>query len=426
MSTEHIRPIRPRRLMLGVLGVLPCLAPLACAPHAEWATLHQERVALDRARHEPPPLAGLRDVAGVIHVHTKLSHDSHGTIDDIQQAAAANHLGFVILTDHHQPKVYQQGFEGVKNGVVFIRGSEIIKGCHGPTGADCNSLLVFGINDFIDPGPLTMQQVVERIEAQHGVAFVAHPRGFTDWSVTGYDGMEIYDILDAASAHLSRVPRYFFDIWYSFDRYAEEVYTEILEEPTAYLKRWDALTQQRRVVAIAGSDAHQNLRILGRRVDPYPLSFKVVRTHLLVSGNTREQILQALRAGHAFVAFDLLAESSGTQVWAAVPGPNGAVRMEGLMGDEVEARDGLRIEVRTPLVGRVRLIKDGAPVASAVSSQPAFAVNGPGVYRVEVWVPFGGVYRPWIYTNPIYVRGQETNARGSVDYHEFHMLEIGR
>ena len=29
----------------------------------------------------------------------------------------------------------------------------------------------------------------------------------------------------------------------------------------------------------------------------------------------------------------------------------------------------------------------------------------PGVYRIEAWVEIGGEVRPWIYSNPIYLRG---------------------
>lgn len=31
-------------------------------------------------------------------------------------------------------------------------------------------------------------------------------------------------------------------------------------------------------------------------------------------------------------------------------------------------------------------------------------VESPGVYRVEAWLDADGERRPWIYSNPIYVR----------------------
>ena len=31
-------------------------------------------------------------------------------------------------------------------------------------------------------------------------------------------------------------------------------------------------------------------------------------------------------------------------------------------------------------------------------------VTAPGVYRIEGWLEVGGEERPWLYSNPIYVR----------------------
>ena len=37
-------------------------------------------------------------------------------------------------------------------------------------------------------------------------------------------------------------------------------------------------------------------------------------------------------------------------------------------------------------------------------SEIEFAVKTPGAYRLEAWLPLDGELRPWIYSNPIYVR----------------------
>jgi hypothetical protein len=195
-----------------------------------------------------------------------------------------------------------------------------------------------------------------------------------------------------------KAPKLFFDVLYSFRRYPEELYLPFVREPTEFLARWDALTARRPVVAIAGNDAHQNVRVLGRQLDPYALSFQVVRTHLLVREHSREGVFEALRAGHAYVGFDLLADARGVQVWA---GRDGAV--EAIMGDRLAFRPGLMLTVRAPIVGEIRLIKDGAPAATAVAKDHVFELAAPGVYRVEIWAPFQGRFRPWVYANPIYL-----------------------
>jgi hypothetical protein len=50
-------------------------------------------------------------------------------------------------------------------------------------------------------------------------------------------------------------------------------------------------------------------------------------------------------------------------------------------------------------------MKDGALVQSWRGTEAVYAVTERGVYRIEVYrrlFPFG--WRPWIFTNPIYLR----------------------
>ena len=35
------------------------------------------------------------------------------------------------------------------------------------------------------------------------------------------------------------------------------------------------------------------------------------------------------------------------------------------------------------------------------SDRLSYAIDGPGVYRAEVWLEVGGEIRPWIYSNAI-------------------------
>lgn len=387
---------RHRVALLAALLVTAAI--VGCTPHFRLQAQRDARAALDATRREPPPLPGYLPLAGVIHVHTELSHDSRGTMDEITAAAKANGLGYVVLTDHHQPKVYQRGFDGWRDGVLFVRGSEVIKGCAGRNAAKCNSLLVIGLPEYFKPKDMTMQQVVDHTQAGGGLAFVAHVGGFADWSVDGFDAIELYDILDAAMEQRWKAPKLLFDVWYSFRRYPEELYLPFVRAPTAFLERWDALTARRPVVAVAGNDAHQNVRVLGRQLDPYALSFKVVRTHLLVREHSRAGVLEALRSGHAYVGFDLIVDARGVQVWAGADD-----RVEAIMGDRLPFRPELKLSVRAPIVGELRLIRDGALVTTAIAKEHAFTLDRPGVYRVEIWAPLAGRYRPWVYANPIYV-----------------------
>jgi hypothetical protein len=47
-----------------------------------------------------PPVKALRDYRGIIHCHSKYSHDSQGTYEEILAAAKAAKVDFICMTDH--------------------------------------------------------------------------------------------------------------------------------------------------------------------------------------------------------------------------------------------------------------------------------------------------------------------------------------
>ena len=79
-----------------------------------------------------------------------------------------------------------------------------------------------------------------------------------------------------------------------------------------------------------------------------------------------------------------------------------------IQGDEIALSATTRLKVRTPVVSRVLLFKDGNVMAdqSGVTAKD-FSVTERGVYRVEIYLPQLGKLatgKPWIISNPIYVR----------------------
>ena len=94
----------------------------------------------------------------------------------------------------------------------------------------------------------------------------------------------------------------------------------------------------------------------------------------------------------------------------SIADPNGFVYRAELgaakwsIGSEVPFSEGLRLRAEAPLNGRFRLVRDGVVVLEQQGSALEYNVDRPGVYRVEVWLNLAGEDRPWILTNPIYVR----------------------
>jgi hypothetical protein len=75
------------------------------------------------------------------------------------------------------------------------------------------------------------------------------------------------------------------------------------------------------------------------------------------------------------------------------------------MGDELNMADGIKLSTKLPLPAYVRLLRYGAEVAtSRDQSEFEFAVKEPGTYRLEAWLRLDGELRPWIFSNPIYIK----------------------
>jgi hypothetical protein len=387
-----VKDKRTDRSGLAILGLLLLLsATLSCT---STKSLEKLRRGLQDPRtqtlRESPP-EGDRDVRGAIHVHSYLSHDSEGRPEEILQAAAEADLDFIIMTDHTNPKIFSEGLEGRHHGLLVIRGMEIIQ-----EGA---SLLAIGIKEFIDHKQMPLQRVVDRLKAEGTLLFAAHPHHYPGWrKLKGLDGIEIYDIFDDATDYKTRYVRYFFDVLFRFNRYPDEVFLSILDRPERELTLWDQMTRSRKVAGIAGNDAHQNVRILGRQLDPYARSFRFVNTHLLVPTFDQGTLLHALKEGHGYISFDILADATGfffgarheDQAWR--------------MGDVISFREGIALHAQAPQPGRFRLIKDGAVVYRGEGTTFSFSPTEKGVYRVEWMIHRGDRWWPWIYSNPIYLR----------------------
>ncbi len=124
-------------------------------------------------------------------------------------------------------------------------------------------------------------------------------------------------------------------------------------------------------------------------------------THLLVSDVSELEVRQALAKGRAYVAFDWIADPTGF-VYCAQRGAENWP-----MGSEVTFGEDLYLRAEAPLDAHFKLVRDGEIVLEETGPATRFQVDKPGIYRVEAWLNLAGEDRPWILTNPIYVRGKE-------------------
>jgi hypothetical protein len=135
------------------------------------------------------------------------------------------------------------------------------------------------------------------------------------------------------------------------------------------------------------------------QLDPNDVSFGHIGTFVLAEQLTPQGFLDALRAGHCYVGFEWIASPKGFRFVAMRDDKPVAI-----MGDELKLAPGLKLVAALPGEAVVRLYRNGEVKEEASGRKVEWGVSQAGVYRVEAYVKLGGELRPWIFSNPIYVR----------------------
>jgi len=323
-------------------------------------------------------------------------------------AAKTNELDFVIMTEHPQPNFDTSAMtlNGIHDGVLFINGNEV---------ASANGdrlLLIPGAANAATDSSRQTKEIVDEQKRNGGFSFVAYPSESRNWQSTNATGVEVYNLF--TNAQEIRPVVMFFDGLWSYRSYADLMFANFFARPAENLKRWDQtmLQTKNKLVAVAGNDAHSNVgvnlndgagkQLIGLKLDPYERSFRVVRTHVLIKKGislTRDSLLEALALGHCYLSFDIFSNASGFDFSIS--------NSDKIMGDEITTAAQARLMVKTPFPSRVVLIRNGDAVAQASGTNLDFAIDGPGIYRVEAYLdslPSPISAQPWIISNPVYVR----------------------
>jgi hypothetical protein len=414
---------RWQKLLLGLLlAVLLSQIPFAYRRY-KLGRLRSAIQLLNSQRAPETHDSSLAEYKGVVHVHSFLGGHSNGTFKDIIAAAKSNQLDFVVMTEHTSDdfNTAAMTLKGPHAGIYFINGNEA-----GATNSD--RLLVLPGDELADYAAaaapetpadartkLTTQELISKAKSKGSLALVAYPQDFKSWDSSGYDGVEVYNVY--TNARQIKPLIMFFDGLWSFRSYPDLLFANFYRRPDENLKKWDdaMAATGRKLVAIAGNDAHANVGVslidssgktlLGLQLDPYERSFHLVRIHALIPRDKplgSETLLEALAAGHCFVGFDLFGDTTGFRY-------SGSNRIENrIQGDEIGLQGEVSLTVNTPVPSRIVLLKDGKPIHEENGiKQKDFVVNEKGSYRVEVYLPQlpkPVSDQPWIISNPIYVR----------------------
>lgn len=404
------------------------------------AAVRRDVMALQGQRRDLPREGPWREYRANLHVHSRLSHDSRGTIEEIVAAARAVGTHVLLFTEHPADHydVYTDGHRGLRDGVLLI------------PGAETRGFLAFPTRSLRGLGSETPQEFSDLIRGRGGLVFLSHLEERMSWDIKGITGVEIYnthaDFKDEKGMQAAlRNPLWLWKAGALLRTYPQEAFAALQDYPADYLRRWDELCARAPHTGIAANDAHQNVGLVIRRgpegkariedalgkklveldaavipglpppgtesregdvvwelrLDPYAVSLRYVGTHLLLRDLTPEAVWEALEQGRAFVAFDWLADATGFDFVAVTASGRHP------LGSRLPFADGLRLQAQAPLPGHWRLLRDGKVLAEGQGATLDVAAPGPGNYRVEVSLPVAGEERTWILSNPIYIKGPE-------------------
>ena len=346
------------------------------------------------------------EYVGNLHIHTSHS-DGGGSAKEIAAAARSIGLDFITLNDHSYLTQLHLEDEGYYKGILVLVGSEI--------GTMLHHYLAYNIKVQVDDERYSPQEVIHAVNSQGGFGFLAHPfeKGmrflqnsvaytWNDWSVKGYTGICIWNFSSRWKENIR-------SFWHGVFHLIFKKYT--LKGPSQEtLAKWDSLCSKRRVGAIGGSDAHGS-HIKTGFLKLKPLSYRyllgTINTHILTALPLKGDLItdkgtiyDSLREGNCFIAHDGLSPARGFNFSFNREGNNEALEM----GQEGKFSPG-ELVVKVPRHGLIRIIKDGSIFKRGYGSGLTVRIDVGGVYRIEVLRKtriFG--WRPWIFSNPIYLR----------------------
>ncbi|MDG5816626.1 PHP domain-containing protein [Chitinispirillales bacterium ANBcel5] len=337
-------------------------------------------------------------VCGALHLHTTYS-DGGATYEELISVAKQIGLDFIITTDHMNMNAKENGVERFHDDLLLIVGYE-----HNDAN-NLNHYLVIG-TDKVFKDLKQPQHYIDAVKDSGGIGFLAHPAErrnyfgklppypWTQWDVTGYDGIELWNQMSEWIEQLKSW-KSAFKLLYP-RRFLGTVPTELLE-------RWDQLNQKRFVSCVGGVDAHTRVLKIGPfnyTVFPIKVELKGIRNHLYLDTPLKElhfreakvKVMQSLKKGHGFISNFRRGDARGSN-FLLHTADNRTV-WPGMV--ESESTLPAKLQVSLPSKGTIVLYKNGILQEKITSKNACFPIASKGCYRVEVYKGKNA----WIYTNP--------------------------
>ena len=334
--------------------------------------------------------------SGAIHMHTTES-DGTKPLEEVVAIGQRAGLDFMFVTDHMTLNLREAGKEGYYDKTLVVIGYE-----HNDPD-DKNHYLIFNSPRVYDES-FSAKQYVTASVADNAIGILAHPDEirdrlveyppypWTDWSVDGFTGVELWNQMSEWMEKLTRYNK----LMMSFSPRKSMI------GPTQrILNKWDELNLKRKVVGIAGVDAHAFPVKVGPftiEIFPYKTHFRSLRTHILLPhklsedfNQAKQQLFSALRDCRVFLSNLRWGEADDFEFY----GVQGANRV--VSGGSLPSAENAGLLVKLPAKAKLNLIHNGHKVLTTETDSLEYAVKQPGIYRVECWRGNRG----WIFSNHI-------------------------
>ena len=412
-------------------------------------------------------------IRGIIHLHSVYSHDACDNFpfinghpnwicfDQLRESFCATNQQYIMLTDHAEPFSYHE-YPGV---LLYMedRGDELIYMGEEPIGnlihcEDGNDVILMAGNEnrLMPVGMERMPEgdgdarraflrssTAETVESMQddlgATVIVNHAEDWTTEEIRALpvDGLEVYQLhanIGPGGPVAPPIAKLVLDILhylipYEAAGHSDLVLLTFLMENQIAIDHWDILLDERRMVGIAGTDAHRNSLPFplydGDRADSYRRMMRWFANYLLVEDYTLENIREAIATGRLFSMFQVFGEPIGFDYYADT------AKGTHEMGEVLTVADSPTLQVNLPSFWNMdptlpapeftlRIIQSGPTggtvVAETTDEDLSYAVTESGAYRAEVKVtpyhlePFLGDNAdrfikqfPLIYANAIYI-----------------------
>jgi acetyl esterase/lipase len=379
-------------LSLGAI-CLTCLASLAetnidkssASPtrlnRQHLQAIHDERPNL-RSQHKlPAPAHDLYTDFRAVFVPMREDPDKK-TRQQILAAARKTGIHILILTS---PRSKLVTWRGLQDGILVIPGIETDEG----------TLLFQNANS--DDKPISGS----------GVKFLRYVERSLTRRVEGLAGIEIYNSRTAskledesealAAPGRNRLTRQ--KLLANLQAFPDEFFAgPSTYYPNEIFAKWDKDSEEKVLTGIGVNETPFISLFKEAGIDPFEISFRNVVTHILAQDLNESSIRDALTNGHVYVAHDWLCSPTGFSF--------GAINNLGVFGtgDNPPMLGTTRLVAMVPVPAKLRLVHKGALVHETSGTNLTFQAKEPGPYRLEAWVSLAGEEKPWIYSNPVYLK----------------------